>query len=266
MTFLTYTMFLCLVCMAFSCQESMDLELDLLPRPLIIEYPETRLKNMTEELTMQCTSWRVAVESNNLNPWKTIPMECADYIEEYMSGQAYNFDLEMVSKEARVYAKSLELGDDGMDVWIFDIDETLLSNLPYYSDHGFGLEVFDCVQFDRWVVEGEATVIEPSLKLYEEVSWLGFQIILLTGRSEDKRNVTVTNLINAGYQNWDKLILRGDDDQGKSAIEFKSEKRKEIIEEGYRIIGNSGDQWSDLMGTSVASRSFKLSNPMYHIP
>ncbi|KAI3720868.1 hypothetical protein L2E82_31866 [Cichorium intybus] len=265
MAFLRYAMFLCLVSMVF-CQENMDVEFDLLPRPLIIEYPETRFKNMTEELLMQCTSWRVAVESNNLGPWITIPTECADYVEEYMSGRAYDFDLQTVSKEARVYAKSLELGDDGMDAWVFDVDETLLSNLPYYSDHGFGLEVFDCAQFDRWVVEGVAPVIKPSLKLYEEVSSLGFKIMLLTGRSEDKRNATATNLINAGIDEWDKLILRSESDQGKSAVAFKSEKRKEITDEGYRIIGNYGDQWSDLVGTSVASRSFKLSNPMYHIP
>jgi len=44
----------------------------------------------------------------------------------------------MVSKEAEEYAKSLKLSDDGKDAWIFDIDETLLSNLPYYAAHGFG--------------------------------------------------------------------------------------------------------------------------------
>ncbi|KAL4575991.1 hypothetical protein LXL04_012079 [Taraxacum kok-saghyz] len=265
MVFLRYALFLCLVSMAF-CQESMDVEFNLLPRPLIIEYPETRLSNITEELKMQCTSWRVAGESNNLAPWKTIPTECAEYVEEYMLGRAYNFDLETVSKEARLYAKTLKLGDDGMDAWVFDIDETLLSNLPYYSDHGFGLEVFDCAQFDRWVLEGVAPVIRPSLKLYKDVIGLGIKIILLTGRSEDKRNVTISNLMDAGYLKWDKLILRGEEDEGKSAAAFKSEKRKEMMDEGYRIIGNYGDQWSDLAGTSVASRSFKLSNPMYFIP
>ncbi|XP_024960305.1 acid phosphatase 1-like [Cynara cardunculus var. scolymus] len=265
MDFLGFTMFLCLVSVAF-CQKTMDIDIDLLPRPLIIEYPEHRLKNMTEELHMQCTSWRVAGESNNLSPWRTIPVECADYVKAYMLGRSYNFDLEMVSKEAGVYAKSLQLKDDGMDAWIFDVDETLLSNLPYYSEHGFGLEAFNSAQFDKWVLEGVAPVIEPSLKLYEEVLRLGIKIILLTGRNEDKRNVTVTNLMNVGYHKWDQLILRGDNDHGKSAIAFKSEKRKEIMMEGFRIIGNSGDQWSDLVGNSTASRSFKLSNPMYHIP
>lgn len=55
-----------------------------------------------------------------------------------MMGKGYIFDLERVSMEAGIYAKSVELGADGKDAWIFDIDETLLSNLPYYADHSFG--------------------------------------------------------------------------------------------------------------------------------
>ncbi|XP_071734342.1 acid phosphatase 1-like [Rutidosis leptorrhynchoides] len=259
---------LCLISIAI-CHESLDvnvdLDHDLLPRPLVIELPKSRIKNMTDDLEIKCLSWRVAVEANNLGPWKTVPYECADYVKDYMLGRPYNLDLELVSNEAGNYAKSLELRDDGMDAWVFDIDETLISNLPYYSDHGFGLEAFNNAHFDKWILEGVAPVIKPSLKLYKEVLRLGIKIILLTGRFEDKRNVTITNLTNAGYHKWDKLILRGENDLEKSAVSFKSEKRNEMIDEGFRILGNSGDQWSDLSGTSTANKSFKLSNPMYHI-
>ncbi|KAL7214403.1 hypothetical protein ACSBR1_026749 [Camellia fascicularis] len=168
--------------------------------------------------------------------------------------------------EALEYAKSVELGEDAKDVWVFDIDETLLSNLPYYADHDFGLEVFDGVEFDKWVDKAMAPPIESSLKLYEEVLKLGFKVFLLTGRSEQQRGVTVANLINSGFQDWDKLILRATEDHGKLATIYKSEKRNEMVEEGYRILGNSGDQWSDLLGSSVSIRSFKLPNPMYYIP
>jgi hypothetical protein len=47
---------------------------------------------------------------------------------------------------------------------------------------------------------------------------------------------------------------------------YKSEKREEMVKEGYRIRGNSGDQWSDLLGSAMSERSFKLPNPMYYIP
>ncbi|KAI3432156.1 uncharacterized protein J3R85_007554 [Psidium guajava] len=237
-----------------------------LPRPLIIEYPASAKELDVEQVRLQCDSWRFAVEANNVNPWKTIPQECADYVRAYLMGKAYGFDLDKVSNEAGIYAGSVELSGDGKDAWIFDIDETLLSNLPYYAEHGFGLEVFDPVQFDKWVDKAEAPVIQPSLKLYEQVLGLGFKVFLLTGRSEKQRSVTVENLINAGFQNWDKLILRATDDHAKRAVVYKSERRDEMMREGYRILGNSGDQWSDLLGSSMSIRSFKLPNPMYYIP
>ncbi|XP_071732181.1 acid phosphatase 1-like [Rutidosis leptorrhynchoides] len=234
---------------------------------LIIELPENseRIDNSIEQVTSWCSSWRIAGEANNLNPWNKVPDECVNYVKEYMLSKSYEIDLEFVSNEAIEFAKSFKLNEDGMDVWIFDIDETLLSNLPYYARHDYGSQIFDHNQFDEWVLEGMAPTIEPSLKVYEEVSRLGFKIFLLTGRTESKRSITINNLMKAGFQNWDRVILRGAEDHEKTAVAFKSEKRKEMVEEGFRIIGNSGDQWSDLIGSSVSMRSFKLSNPMYFI-
>ncbi|KAL2920433.1 Acid phosphatase 1 [Bienertia sinuspersici] len=249
-----------LISPSFCSQESSQFR-----RPMILEYPDGGVAEQ-EEMNLECTSWRIAVEANNLNPWKTIPQECADYVKNYMTGKGYKLDLERVSNEASVFAKTVNVGDDSKDVWIFDIDETLLSNLPYYSDHGYGLEVFNGVEFDKWVGKGMALAIEPSLRLYHEVLSLGFKVFLLTGRSERQRDVTVQNLMNVGFKNWDKLILRDTEDHGKLATIFKSEKRTEMLKEGFRILGNSGDQWSDLLGHSMSTRSFKLPNPMYYIP
>ncbi|KAJ0964312.1 hypothetical protein J5N97_029434 [Dioscorea zingiberensis] len=215
---------------------------------------------------MRCASWRFAGEANNLAPWKTVPEECAGYVRDYMTGKAYRFDLEMAAKETLVYARSLKIADDGKDAWVFDIDETLLSNLPYYSDHAFGLEIFNGQEFDKWVEKASAPAIESSWKVYEEILGLGFKIFLLTGRSERHHNVTVENLKRAGFRDWQKLILRESHDHGKTATMYKSERRQEIASDGYRILGNSGDQWSDLLGYSPSSRSFKLPNPMYFIP
>ncbi|KAL9240363.1 hypothetical protein vseg_014592 [Gypsophila vaccaria] len=201
-----------------------------------------------------------------MNPWKRIPEKCGEYVKNYVLGKGYEFDLKRVFEEALIFAKSVNVGDDGKDVWVFDIDETLVSNLPYYVDHGFGLELFDSVVFDKWVEKGIAPAIETSLRLYEEVLSLGFKVFLLTGRSEKQRDITVQNLMNVGFSNWDKLILRGADDHAKTATTYKSEKRDEMVKEGYRIIGNSGDQWSDLLGSPMSIRSFKLPNPMYFIP
>jgi hypothetical protein len=70
------------------------------------------------------------------------------------------------------------------------------------------LELFDHLEFDRWVERGEAPAIPSSLTLYNEVRDLGFKTFLLTGRSEGHEGVTVDNLRKEGFHDWDKLILR----------------------------------------------------------
>lgn len=57
---------------------------------------------------------------------------------------------------------------------------------------------------------------------------------------------------------------RGPTDTG-SAVEYKSEKRTKLVAEGYRIVGNVGDQWSDILGADKGERTFKLPDPMYYI-
>lgn len=128
-----------IICLFLSLISAVFCEDHLLARPLMIERPENSdTDNPIEEVQLRCMSWRVAVETNNLSPWKTVPSDCVDYVKEYMTGGSYEIDLEMVSKEAAEFAKSVELKEDGLDAWVFDVDETLLSNLPYYAQHGYG--------------------------------------------------------------------------------------------------------------------------------
>ncbi|GAB4838993.1 hypothetical protein Ancab_028523 [Ancistrocladus abbreviatus] len=105
----------------------------------------------------------------------------------------------------------------------------------------------------------EASALPASLKLYEEINQLGFKIFLLTGRSETSRKATKKNLFDVGYSHW------GPSDQGTLAVDFKSKKRQELEDEGYRIQGSSGDQWSDQLVYATARRSLKLPNPIYYI-
>lgn len=64
----------------------------------------------------------------------------------------------------------------------------------------------------------------------------------------------------------DKKNSRTAEYKGKGANIFKSAIRKQLIDEGYRIRGNVGDQWSDLQGDYLADRNFKIPNPMYYVP
>ncbi|OVA12464.1 Acid phosphatase (Class B) [Macleaya cordata] len=233
--------------------------------------PENRIsgdrKTLLRDDDIFCDSWRFSIETNDAGIWYNIPARCVKFVQNYMLGERYASDSDQVAEDSLTFANTIEITGDGKDAWIFDIDETLLSNLPYYEIHGFGSEVFDEKTFDEWVDLAEAPALPASLKLYNELQRLGFKLILLTGRAEFQRSATEKNLLLAGYGNWEKLILRGASDIGKTAEMYKSEKRKEEEEEGgYRIHGNSGDQWSDLLGFAMATRSFKLPNPMYYIP
>ncbi|RVW89335.1 Acid phosphatase 1 [Vitis vinifera] len=213
---------------------------------------------------LSCPSWRLAVETNNIINWETVPQACESYVGHYMLGHQYRQDSRVVVYEAIAYAESLKLGGDGKDVWVFDIDETTLSNLPYYAENGFGAEVFNATSFNEWVMKGEAPALPESLKLYNKLVSLGIKVVFLTGKGEDERNVTVANLKKVGYHTWEKLILRKSSD-GSTALVYKSNQRKKVEESGYKIVGNMGDQWSDILGTNTGNRTFKLPDPMYYI-
>ncbi|PSS07386.1 Acid phosphatase [Actinidia chinensis var. chinensis] len=214
---------------------------------------------------LSCLSWRLSVEAHNVINWKTVPQACEDYVGHYMLGHQYRKDSETVVNEALVYAQSLHLGGDGKDIWVFDIDETTLSNLPYYANHGFGVEPYNSTQFNVWVDLGKAPALPESLKLYGKLLPLGLKVVFITGRPESQRNVTTNNLRKAGYHTWEKLILKSSNYTSYTAVAYKSIQRKMLEKDGYRIAGNMGDQWSDILGTHVGNRTFKLPDPMYYI-
>ena len=68
----------------------------------------------------------------------------------------------------------------------------------------------------------------------------------------------------AGYE-WTAVLLKPDDLVTKSAVEFKATERKKLVDQGYTVIVNVGDQMSDLEG-GHAERTYKLPNPFYFIP
>ena len=88
------------------------------------------------------------MEAHNIIEWKTVPKECEGYVGNYMLGNQYRQDSKMVVNEALNYVQSLSLSRDGKALWVFDIDETTLSNLPYYAEHGFGyVLIYDSLFF-----------------------------------------------------------------------------------------------------------------------
>ncbi|KAL1210655.1 Acid phosphatase 1 [Cardamine amara subsp. amara] len=239
--------------------------LSILINPTISSRASSFIKLPHSSVTSYCESWRLASETNNAGTWKVVPFRCKNYVKNYINGGQFDEDYNLVASYAIAYAKTVKLGGNGKDAWVFDIDETLLSNIEYYKAHGYGSEPYDNTKFNEWVVQGKAPGFGASLRLYKALKKLGFTIILLTGRDESQRSITEKNLRDAGYFGWNRLLLRGHEDQGKAAAQYKSEQRSKVAEEGFKIHGNTGDQWSDLQGFAVAARSFKVPNPMYYI-
>ncbi|KAG9146836.1 hypothetical protein Leryth_005148 [Lithospermum erythrorhizon] len=215
---------------------------------------------------MNCLSWRLAVETNNLQNWKLVPMQCENYVGNYMLGKQYRLDCEAVADAAIEYANSLSIPKDGRSIWVFDIDETTLSNLPYYAraDVAFGAIPYNEEMFNEWVGEGKAPAIPAMLALYQKLLSLGIKAVFLSGTNDKYTDVRIKNLKEAGYTSWEKLILKGPSDPS-SAVLYKGSKRTELVKAGYRIVGNIGDQWSDLIGEDVGDRTFKVPDPMYYI-
>ncbi|VAI25530.1 unnamed protein product [Triticum turgidum subsp. durum] len=213
---------------------------------------------------LACDSWLLGVEAHNVRDWKTVPASCEGYVGHYMLGSHFRRDSKIVIDQAVAYVDSLKLAGNGKEVWVFDIDETTLSNLPYYAKHGFGATPFNATSFNAYVREGSAPALPETKRLYNKLRSVGIKPVFLTGRTEDQRAITVTNLRRQGISGWMNLLLKQPGFKG-SAVTYKSGERQKLQDAGYVIVGNIGDQWSDILGAPEGARTFKLPDPMYYI-
>ena len=86
-----------------------------------------------------CESWRVNVELHNIRDFTVVPQECVWFVQKYMTSSQYEDDVERAVDEAILYLGKTcceKKKCDGMDAWIFDIDDTLLSTIPYHKSNG----------------------------------------------------------------------------------------------------------------------------------
>ncbi|PSS14050.1 Acid phosphatase [Actinidia chinensis var. chinensis] len=220
----------------------------------------------TTNLRNYCESWRINVELNNIRAFDVVPEECINHIGKYMTSSQYKADSERAIEESALYLSCFcAFEGDGKDAWIFDVDETLLSNLPYFKKHHFGGEKLNASSFEGWMRERKAPALERTLSLYHEIRGKGINIFLISSRREPLRDATVDNLIKVGYHGWKGLILRDLENECWEVQSYKAEARKRLVDQGYRIWGIIGDQWSSFDGFPAAKRTFKLPNSMYYV-
>jgi len=146
---------------------------------------------------------------------------------------------------------------------VLDIDETALSNYEEMVKADFA---YESAVFDAWIKSAKAPVIPGTLRLYKEAQLLNVSVFFITGRADSERDATERNLREQGYQNWQQLFLRSPAQSSQPMHVFKSGARAAVTAQGYRIVLNVGDQWSDDKGDPQSEFFVKYPNPYYFIP
>lgn len=179
-------------------------------------------------------------------------------LREYVKNGSYESDIRQSVDDALVVLRHLNLPKNS--AFIFDVDETALSNMEYELKFDFG---FEKETWDKWIFESRATAIKDVKRLYDSLINRGVAVIFLTGRGEAQHKATEANLISEGYTKFDTLICKPKEFSGRKAVEYKAEIRKRLSEK-YTIMGTVGDQWSDHDGGWTVLK-VKIPNLMYYL-
>jgi acid phosphatase len=190
----------------------------------------------------------------------------ADYAECVGSGGCYWADLDAQTKRAEAtLERTIALAKPGEKLAIvLDIDETSLANFCELRREDYG---FLLMSFNKWLASPESAMPIPgTVALFNKARAAGIEVFFITGRADELRESTAKNLELAGYKGWKGLALKTGPQKQMATVPYKSEERKKIVDAGYRIVLNMGDQWSDLNGEARGEVSVKLPNPFYYLP
>src|SRR4051794_13870795 len=143
---------------------------------------------------------------------------------------------------------------------VLDIDETSLSNYSAISADNFTFGTNS---------QNEATneigvAIPSTLALYKDAIARGIAVFFITGRGEATRAHTENNLRTQGFTKWNAVVLKPAGST-LTTVAYKSGARTDIEKQGFEIVANIGDQYSDLAG-GHADAAYKLANPFYFLP
>jgi HAD superfamily, subfamily IIIB (Acid phosphatase) len=173
---------------------------------------------------------------------------------------------------------------------VLDVDDTSLATYNYEIASNWAYNPTTNGQF----VTGQLFPAVPGMvDLATTAEREGYAIFFLTGRGQAQEAATLGNLtadgigVDAGfpkptalrdgedglftkpavadYPDYLKTACAGDPNGSCTTIHYKSATRAHIESLGYDIVGNFGDQYSDLKG-GFADRTFKLPNPSYFLP
>lgn len=183
----------------------------------------------------------------------------------YVDSGDYERALGKVADEARTWIRTRagQAKPNERLVVVFDIDETVLSNLPHMREMDFG---YVADRWNEWVARGEAPALTAMRAVYDEAVARAVAVVFITGRLDPRdRAGTERNLQAQGMGGYQQLVLALPSEKGVPTAERKRRAREAVAAGGFVIIASIGDQWSDLEG-GHAERVFKVPNPFYLIP
>jgi len=181
------------------------------------------------------------------------------------SSSPYADDQRKVAQAALKCMKSELAKNPRKPALVLDVDETSLSNLWKILQEP-NLAGTTSVGTEARMT-GQEPAIEATLELYREAIANGVAVFFISGRTADQRVMTEQNLKNVGFKGFERLITTEHGTQEAGA--FKTAHRQKINDEGWTIITNMGDQFSDLNGKDgnpTEPCSYKLPNPYYNLP
>jgi HAD superfamily, subfamily IIIB (Acid phosphatase) len=197
-----------------------------------------------------------------------------------LDAQTRRADAALDSLLAAHHAQTSEAARAQKLAMVLDIDETSLTGYCEEKREDLG---YIQATFEDWIVSPEASVAIPgTLRLFQHARAAGVAVFFITGRpgkgmAKDETDATARNLATAGYKDWQGLILLDPSYGTHDPTLYKSAARARLIAQGYKIILNMGDQWSDLKDPPPSAGgapqpsargeiSVKLPNPFYYLP
>lgn len=178
-------------------------------------------------------------------------------IKDYVNNGDYKKDLEAIVQQAKVFVSYEMLTNKKDKAVIIDIDETILSNLPYISKQ---IHLNDVEKLNRWQQTSACEPILPVVELYQWLLKQDVKIYFITARPLELKDATIENFKKLNIPQ-SEIIFR-DQTEWPVPKEFKIAMRKEIVNNNYDIILNIGDQPTDFEG-GYWKRALRVPNPFY---
>jgi hypothetical protein len=192
---------------------------------------------------------------------------------------SYHNEMRKLVSQAKSYLDSEALNNDfgGMQpAIVLDVDDTALNTYSYVIYSNF---VSNPTTNAAFINAGVFPAVFYMPSLARRAAHDGYSVFYVTQRPESQRAGTVANLVSAGYAapDSDHLFMRNKDASAPAYLpcdatppycsldQYKSMTRAHIESLGYQIVGNFGDQLTDL-SSGHEQRAFKLPNPMYFQP